>query len=784
MDGEHPIPLHVTTGDEHAVFDGDREVSVGRDPGCDVVMNDPRVSRRHLMLRPTSRGWEAEDTSTRGTYDDHVLLVARTPVRTGLRLRLGHPDDGPELLVGTSLATLRLQPATRPLPGSVVASQPMRPVIRVGRHPDNDLVIDDLSVSRQHAVVRQGGDGWWVEDLGSTAGTFIDGRPVSGAAPLRGGQRLALGRHVLVMDGGRLVDHVDDAVTLETRDLVVEVGGQRILDRVSFAAEAGQMVAVIGPTGAGKSTLIKAMSGYSRPTAGTVTYNGQDVHASLAQLRSRIGYVPQDDICHVQLRLGVALRYAAELRFGADTARDERRARVTEVLGELGLGHRAGLRIDKLSGGQRKRASIAMELLTRPALMFCDEPTSGLDPAYERSVTELLRGLADGGRTIVIVTHSVASLHLYDRVLCLAPGGRPAFYGPPGEALAYFGVADWPALFSLLEHEERDWTGELEQHPSGRQYVAGPLARRLHPLPQGPAPESRRGSAVLRQTWTLLRRSAVVAMASRTYVMLLLAQAPVIALILLAAVGTGQLDGFTLGVFTGNGNPGSKALLLLALLVVATVTIGLVNSCRELVKERTVWERERAVGLGVLPYLTAKFLLVTGIATVQVLVMCLIVVRPQRTGAGLVVDSGTVELGVVLLAVAVTSSALGLTISAVARQEAVALVAVPVVVIAQLVLCGAFVLVENEPGLEQAAWATTGYWGFNAAGSTARVLALDPVCARLQRGTASEAVSPIPCSARASHDPTVWTENMAGVLALLPLLLGVTWWVLARRRPD
>jgi len=159
-------------------------------------------------------------------------------------------------------------------------------------------------------------------------------------------------------------------------------------------------------------------------------------------------------------------------------------------------------------------------------------------------------------------------------------------------------------------------------------------------------------------------------------------------------------------------------------------------------------------------------------------------VRPQRVGTGLVVDSGTVEIGLVLLAVAVTSSALGLAISALARQEAVALVAVPVVVIAQMVLCGAFIVVEDKPVLEQAAWATTGYWGFNATGSTARVLALDPICARLQPRDVGAVASPIPCSERARHDPVVWTENVAGVLALLPLLLGLAWFVLARRRPE
>lgn len=887
MERQLPPHLQLTAATSKANLGGDRDVWVGRDPRCDFVLDDPWISRRHLVLHPTSTGWTLEDRSDGRTFTDDGP-VPRFPLSSqdgdGIRLQLGSAKHSTELIVSTGSADRQAKDSTttelrlfaagtshwadprddnrigrdpscelvisgssvswvhatvhwtgvewelsnadsssgcyvngrrvdrlslppgvtevqvggptgdtviahvqpqvgrseplqpQPVPGSVVLSRPLMAVLRIGRHPDNDVVLNDLSVSRHHSVVRRFQDGWWVEDLGSSYGTFVNGQPVA-AGPLHEGDLLALGRHILVLSGGQLIDHIDDRVSLMASSITVEVGGQRILDKVSLVVDAGQLVAVVGPTGAGKSTLVKALSGYSRPSSGNVFYNGQNLHASLGQLRSRIGYVPQDDICHVQLGLRKALQYAAELRFPADTRKEERQARIGEVLVELGLEHRADLRVDKLSGGQRKRCSIAMELLTRPALMFCDEPTSGLDPAYERSVTELLRGLADDGRTILVITHSVASMHLYDRVLCLAPGGRSAYYGPPQKALEYFGVADWPDVFALLEHDQRDWAGDFSAHPLGDQYVAEPLKRWMGAV--SPASDNRPPEqASLRLTWTLLRRSVAVALASRAYGLLLLAQAPLIGVILLAAVGRN-----TLNLSEGPRAENGKALLLLALLVVATVTIGLVNACRELVKERAVWQRERAVGLGVVPYLSAKALMATTTALVQIPFLCLIVVAPQHPGRGVLFHSGTIEIGLVLFAVAVTASALGLAISALARQEAVALVAVPVLIITQMVLCGAFVKVDGRPALEQVAWTTTSYWGLNATGSTARVLELDPRCLR-ERAAVAGPTSPTPCPARAEHTVWDWTQNMAGAVAPIPILLLLAGLVLARRRPE
>jgi ABC-type multidrug transport system ATPase subunit len=210
------------------------------------------------------------------------------------------------------------------------------------------------------------------------------------------------------------------------------------------------LTAIIGPSGAGKSTFARLVAGYTHPTTGTVAFEGHDVHAEYASLRSRIGMVPQDDVVHGQLTVRQALMYAAELRLPPDTNKADREQVVMQVLEELEMTKHLDTRVDKLSGGQRKRASVALELLTGPSLLILDEPTSGLDPALDRQVMTMLRQLADAGRVVLVVTHSLTYLDVCDQVLLLAPGGKTAFYGPPDQIGPSMGTTNWADIFSSV----------------------------------------------------------------------------------------------------------------------------------------------------------------------------------------------------------------------------------------------------------------------------------------------------------------------------------------------
>ncbi|WP_162907904.1 ATP-binding cassette domain-containing protein [Allorhizocola rhizosphaerae] len=345
--------------------------------------------------------------------------------------------------------------------------------IRIGRDPRNTVVLVDLQVSRFHAEVRQTGDTYQVVDQGSRNGTYLNGRLVQKPTVIHAGDVISIGRHELLFDGHRLHDHVDTGpASLIADDLTVRIGDKVLLDDVSFALSEGSLLAVIGPSGCGKSTLVKALTGLRPATQGRIWYGGRDLYTDYAQLRYRLGMVPQDDVLHKQLKVRTALRYAAALRFADDVPRKVRWAKVNEVMQTMRLTERAKQRIDTLSGGQRKRASVAMELLTEPSLFCLDEPTSGLDPALDKEVMQELRELADKGKTVIVVTHSVLHLNYCDRILVMCVGGTMGYFGPPDQLLNFFDAEDYADVFQKISDDPERWTRAFRNSPLYARYVS------------------------------------------------------------------------------------------------------------------------------------------------------------------------------------------------------------------------------------------------------------------------------------------------------------------------
>src|SRR3954451_21419554 len=448
---------------------------VGRDPACDIQVDDARVSWRHGVLRTDENGWIFEDLgSTNGTFVNG-RKVRRAGIEGEIVFRLGNAESGAQLACSVPPA-MNMQTGVFRDPTSIIQVKTRK--LRLGRAPDNDVVVPDLIVSRYHAELREvGGGRHEIVDLGGHNGTFVNGRRITSAV-LQESDIVGIGRATFRLVGNELREFVDTGdVSLIAQDLTVRTAkGKVLLDHVSFPIPERCLVGVIGPSGAGKSTLLGAVTGTRPATEGTVQYDHRDLYAHYPELRHRIGLVPQADILHTQLPTRRALRYAAELRFPGDTSAAERNRRVDEVLEELGLSAHAQTRIDRLSGGQRKRVSVSLELLTKPSLLFLDEPTSGLDPGLDKSVMEMMRDLAHDGRTIVVVTHSAANLDTCDRLLVLVPGGRVAFYGPPEEGLRFFGKASWAEVFQAFDREpDRDWAAEYRMAPLYPRYVLSGL---------------------------------------------------------------------------------------------------------------------------------------------------------------------------------------------------------------------------------------------------------------------------------------------------------------------
>ncbi len=383
-------------------------------------------------------------------------------------------------------------PAARGIGRSSTGAYDADGTITIGRGPRNDIVLRELLVSRRHAEVRRSGTGHVVVDLGSSNGTYLNGRQVS-RAPLHPGDLLSIGRHEFVFDGERLHEYLDTGPTSLAADgLSVTVGRHVLLSDVTFGLAEGNLLAIIGPSGCGKSTLLRAVTGIRPASGGTVRYDGRDLYADYADLRYRIGMVPQDDVLHRQLTVQRALRFSASLRFADDVPRVERKNRVKEVLETLGLAERANQRIDTLSGGQRKRTSVALELLTEPSLLCLDEPTSGLDPALDREVMQELREMADRGRTVVVVSHNVLHLDLCDRVLVMCPGGTMGYFGPPENVLEFFGAADYADVFEMITKDPAEWTRRYRDSEHYWQYAMAGTAVMVSAAPAvaEPAPVS------------------------------------------------------------------------------------------------------------------------------------------------------------------------------------------------------------------------------------------------------------------------------------------------------
>ncbi len=321
------------------------------------------------------------------------------------------------------------------------------------------------------------------------------------------GDIITIGHYLLQVEGSRLVEFVDTGdISFEAEDLAVFAGTKQLMHEVSFQLPARSLLAVVGPSGAGKSTLLNALTGFRPADSGTVWYAGRDLYASYDELRRRIGYVPQEDLLHTTLSVRKALEFGAQLRFPPDVTEAERTARVDEVLAELGLTQHANTQVARLSGGQRKRTSVALELLTKPSLLYLDEPTSGLDPGLDKSVMQSLRTLADDGRTVVVVTHSVANLDVCDFVLMLAPGGYVAYFGPPSGALAYFGKTDFADVFLALEATPGpEWDERFRASKLYRASAGGPPGR----TGEGRAPRHPPAVRSVEQLATLTRRYLV-----------------------------------------------------------------------------------------------------------------------------------------------------------------------------------------------------------------------------------------------------------------------------------
>lgn len=636
-------------------------------------------------------------------------------------------------------------------------------LLSIGRSRTCDVVIDDPLVSRQHATLVPGPSPV-LNDLGSFNGTFVNGRRLNGSIALHPGDEVIFGNQTFSWTGTDLASRATRTdLTLFAENLTtVAKGGKRLLEGMSFELGPSSLTAVIGPSGAGKSTLLGALTGSNPATHGQVIWQGQDLYSHYEQLRFQIGLVPQSDIQHPQLTVRQGLSYASMLRLPPDTTSAERSQRVQHVVSQMQLERQIDNRIGtQLSGGQRKRVSIATELLTAPPLLFLDEPTSGLDPGLDRDVMHQLRTLADEGRVVMVVTHSVLALDVCDNVLVLAPGGRRAYFGPPDGVLEHFGCRDYPQVFDLLD--EPDLWQRIPAPPAPVE--TGRLPSMNAPVTQPPL------QSMSRQFWTLVRRNLAVTFSDK----LLLAMLVVLPLALggLSRVVPGDSG---LGI-AGTAGPGEmmdhkEALTRLTILIMAAALMGTAVTIRELVGERPIFQREYAVGLSPGMYLLSKVTVLGTACFLQGMVVTWLatVGLPGPDGDG-ALGVGTFEVALAIGGLCFVMALLGLAVSALVTSNEQTMPALVGLVMVQLVLCGALVPVAGRAVLEQLAWLSPARWAFAASSAT---VDLDKAKRALPKAKQDDLDS--------LYDQSVgqWILNMSMMWILAAVILGLAFWLVRR----
>lgn len=738
----------VRVGGWQRTFPPGRDVVIGRDVRADIRIPHPGVSRSHLVLRCRDGHWTAfDDNSFNGVYvgDQRVRTV---DIRGGETVNIGNPD-GPRLSFDVTA-----EPDDRP---TTITPKPMDgATIRIGRGPDNDIVVPDVLASSHHATVVLTAQGPRIHQADRFTGTFVNGASVRDA-PLQDHDVVTIGNVDFVYAGGELTRKVEPAAAtdgLDVREVSLTVAGDKtLLDRVSFRAAAGTLTAVIGPSGSGKSTLANAIVGLARPSAGSVWFEGRDLHAEYASLRGRVGIVPQDDVVHGLLTGRQALDYSAQLRMPSDTTESERHQAISQALEELRMTPHADTRIDRLSGGQRKRVGIGIELLTGPSLLVLDEPTTGLDPALDQQVMSMLRELADAGRVVIVVTHSLMCLDACDQVLLLAPGGKLAFQGAPGEVAEAMGASDWADVFIAVSADpdgaQRRNFARTER-PAVRAAAAVAADRPTRP-------------PVLRQVTALTRRHLRLIVANRGHLAFLVALPFLIGLLPLAIAGDTGLRA------SQPGMGGFETKQILGFMGLCAFFMGTSLSVRELVGERPIFRHEQASGLSTSAYLASKILVLGAIGVLQsaVLVTIVTAVRGSPPGASVLGDA-TLELFVALAATCVTSMVLGLLVSTVAGTGHQVLPLTVAVLMAQIVFAGGMVSMTDRL-IEPLSWLSPSRWGLAATASTADLTTVVPKIAKDDLWL---------------HTASAWLLDMAMLALLAVFYAAVTRWRIRPRRPG
>ena len=604
----------------------------------------------------------------------------------------------------------------------------------IGRADDCDIVLNSGSVSRQHAEIQKLSDRTYsIKDLNSTNGTFVNGRKIKSSQSIVVSDKIFIGKLQLSLGG--VTKDLSEELAICVKGIEKEFlnGGNKIkvLNKMDLAIPSKSLLAIMGPSGCGKTTLMNTLNGVSPATNGKVYLFGQELISNYEYLKTQIGYVPQDDTIHRQLTVKQSLYYTAKLRLNNFTEL-EIDTKIDKILEELGVLHVKNNLISKISGGQRKRVCIALELLSEPLILFLDEPTSPLDPQTIEDFLNILKDLSNRGTTVVMVTHKPEDLDYMDEVIFLAKGGFPAYFGDSKSYKNYFGVNTAVSVFSLLSD------------PFWKEKYKNP-----RPVSEIPETENSQSKSLnkpfFEQYKWLSKRYFKIKTNDKVNSIIMLLQAPIIAILIC--------------LIFENITPAVPFITALS-----AIWFGTNNAAREIVSELSIFKRERMFNMDISPYVLSKISVLAFFSIIQSAIFIGILYINYSLGDKILAYNTPFLSFIWMSFLSIAATFLGLLLSASLATAEKVMTIVPIVLIPQIMLAGLVAKISTLP-VEIISYLTFTRWGTEGFNNIQQEVVVSKANEALEiEDTASNAIEEL--KNQFYGDYTNWFGEWAGTLKL------------------
>lgn len=653
-----------------------QRILIGRSTNNDIVLNSLLVSPYHGFFELVDNKVRIVDNnSVNGLFVNNTKVI-ETYLQDGDAIKIDNPAN--PLAMGVIMIVTLGENLDEWQQYDLNSVE----VTKIGRDPKSNIVLNHVSVPLNIANIYKKDDKYVLAPADTSNNILINGNLLGGAITLKDRDVILIADAKLIYVHDRILYQMyDKGVGVDAVDIVktVSVKGKKrdISYHVNLAIKPGEFVALVGGSGAGKSTFMNCISGVSKPTSGHVYVNGNDLFKNYSVLKKIIGYVPQDDIVFKDLTLYDMLKYSANLRMSDDASLEEKKQRIKEVLEIVELTTKKDVMIRNLSGGQRKRASIAVELLADPKLFFLDEPTSGLDPGTERSLMHILKKMAASGKTIILVTHNTLNLHLCDKICFFGEGGKLCFAGSPKDTLEFFGVNDFVDIYNLLSDDVNYWYNKY--NASG--YFETVVVRKSS---DSITKKGKNNRSFMNQFITLSKRYAKTIINDKQMLLLLLFQSPFIAYMFALVAPEDMFEGY------------ETTKMMLFAMTIAAIWLGTLNSIQVICKERAILKREYMADLKLSAYFASKLFIQIILCFIQSVLFIFVFMYffgfvPNEG----IITSWPLEMTLCFFLITVCSTCLGLFLSAISKNSSNAVMLAPITLIPQLVLNGSFLPLDG-----------------------------------------------------------------------------------------